>query len=355
MKQLTKINFKGQRIYAGIDVHLRSWSVSIYMDDISLGTKSFPPSAKILGSYLRKMYPGGEYLSVYEAGYSGYWIHEELEREGIINIIVNPADVPTKDKEKRKKTDKVDSRKLAKSLRNNELEGIYIRSKEVQEDRSLVRMRHRMVKKQTSCKNQIKGMLSFFGIFLSEEKVFSHWSKKYIEWLLEQSKGTTGSSLTIRNLIEELICLRKIITQITKQIRALSNEERYKEKVRLLRTIPGISVLTAMVLLTEFGDINTYSSTDKLCSYVGLLPNEHSSGPNESRSGIIMRGNKFLKKVIVESSWVAVRKDPALLLAFKNYKKRCIATKAIIKISRKLLNRIRYVLISGEEYKLLTV
>jgi len=355
MKQLTKINFKVQRIYAGIDVHLRSWSVSIYMDDIALGTKSFPPSAKILGSYLRKMYPGCEYLSVYEAGYSGYWIHEELEKEGIKNIIVNPADVPTKDKEKRKKTDIVDSRKLAKSLRNNELDGIYIRSKEVQEDRSLVRMRHRMVKKQTSCKNQIKGMLSFSGIFLSEEKLYSHWSKKYIEWILDQSKGTTGSSLSLRNLVEELMCLRKIIAQITKQIRALSNEKRYKENVRLLRTIPGISVLTAMVILTEFGDINTYSSTDKLCSYVGLLPNEHSSGSKESRSGIIIRGNKFLKKVLVESSWVAVRKDPVLLLSFKNYKKRCIPTKAIIKISRKLLNRIRYVLISGKEYKLLTV
>lgn len=355
MKQLTKINFKGQRIFVGIDVHLRSWTISIYMDDIVLGTKSFPPSAKILGSFLRKMYPGCEYLSVYEAGYSGYWVHEALEKEGIKNIIVNPADVPTKDKEKRKKTDKVDSRKLGKSLRNNELEGIYIRSKEVQEDRSLVRMRHRMVKKQTSCKNQIKGMLSFFGIFLSEEKLYSHWSKKYIDWILEESKGTTGSSLSLRNLVEELMCLRKIIAQITKQIRALSNEERYKEMVSLLRTIPGISVLTAMVILTEFGDMNTYSSTDKLCSYVGLLPNEHSSGTKESRSGIIKRGNKFLKKVLIESSWVSVRKDPALLLAFMNYKKRCISTKAIIKISRKLLNRIRYVLINKKPYEIRTI
>lgn len=355
MKQLTKINFKGQRIFVGIDVHLRSWTISIYMDDIVLGTKSFPPSAKILGSFLRKMYPGCEYLSVYEAGYSGYWVHEALEKEGIKNIIVNPADVPTKDKEKRKKTDKVDSRKLGKSLRNNELEGIYIRSKEVQEDRSLVRMRHRMVKKQTSCKNQIKGMLSFFGIFLSEEKLYSHWSKKYIDWILEESKGTTGSSLSLRNLVEELMCLRKIIAQITKQIRALSNEERYKEMVSLLRTIPGISVLTAMVILTEFGDMNTYSSTDKLCSYVGLLPNEHSSGTKESRSGIIKRGNKFLKKILIESSWVSVRKDPALLLAFMNYKKRRISTKAIIKISRKLLNRIRYVLINKKPYEIRTI
>src|SRR4030095_8232167 len=101
MKQVTKLNFKGQQIFIGIDVHLKNWKVSIFMDDIELETKSFPPSAKILGSYLRRMFPSGDYLSVYEAGYSGYWVHEELEREGIKNIIVNPADVPTKDKEKK--------------------------------------------------------------------------------------------------------------------------------------------------------------------------------------------------------------------------------------------------------------
>ncbi|MBK8553708.1 MAG: IS110 family transposase [Ignavibacteria bacterium] len=355
MKQITKLNFKGQQIYIGLDVHIKSWTVSIFMDDLELETKNFPPSAQVLGSYLRRMFPSGEYLSVYEAGYSGYWIHEELEREGIRNIIVNPADVPTKDKEKRKKTNKVDSRKLGRSLRSKEIEGIYIRSKEVQEDRSLVRMRHRMVKKQTSCKNQIKGLLIFFGIFMSDEKLYSHWSKKYIEWILEQSQGTSGSSISIRSLVEELQGLRKIIAQITKQIRVLSNEERYKEKVRILRTIPGISVLSAMIILTELGDMNTYSRLDKLCSYVGLLPNESSTGEKETRFGIIKRGNKFLKKVLIESSWVAIRKDPALLQAFKDYKKRCIPTKAIIKISRKLLNRIRYVLISGDEYKLLTV
>ena len=225
MKQVTKLNFKGQRIYLGIDVHLKSWTVSLLVDDLYLDTKSFPPSSKILGQYLRRMFPDGEYLSAYEAGYSGYGIHEELAREGIRNIIVNPADVPSTDKERQNKTDKVDSLRLAKGLRNRELKGIHIRSKEVQEDRSLVRMRHRMVKKQTSCKNQIKGLLSFFGITLSEEKLCSHWSKKYIEWILDQSRGLSGSSISIRVLVEELLGLRKIIAELTKQIRVLSNEE----------------------------------------------------------------------------------------------------------------------------------
>jgi len=105
MKQVNKLSFKGQSIYLGIDVHLKSWHVSILTDDIELATKSFPPCAKTLGNYLKRMYPDAKYRSVYEAGYCGYWVHENLISEGIDNKIVNPADVPTKDKEKKRKND----------------------------------------------------------------------------------------------------------------------------------------------------------------------------------------------------------------------------------------------------------
>ena len=75
--------------------------------------------------FLTRSYPGAEYHSVYEAGFCGFWIHERLTALGIDNIVVNPADVPTKSSEKLRKTDTVDSGKLARSLRANELKGIY--------------------------------------------------------------------------------------------------------------------------------------------------------------------------------------------------------------------------------------
>ncbi len=163
MTQVTKLNFKGQEIYLGIDLHIKSWHVTLLTENIELATKSFPPCAKTLGSYLWRMYPDAEYYSVYEAGYCGYWVHENLIREGINNIVVNPADVPTKDKEKKRKTDPVDSGKLARELMKGALESIYIPDKQQQEDKLLLRTRHSIVKKQTSCKNQIKSTLSFFG------------------------------------------------------------------------------------------------------------------------------------------------------------------------------------------------
>jgi len=142
MKQVTKLSFKGQSIYVGMDVHKKSWRVSLFTDNFELNTMSIPPSVEVLRSHLHKMYPDATYYSVYEAGYCCYWIHEKLQKEGIFKIIVNAADVPTTDKENKRKTDPVESRKLGRSLSSGELKSIYIPSELKQNDRLLVRSRH---------------------------------------------------------------------------------------------------------------------------------------------------------------------------------------------------------------------
>lgn len=80
---------------------------------------------------------------MYEAGFCGFWIHERLTALGIDNIVVNPADVPTKSSEKLRKSDAVDSGKLARSLRANELKGIYTPDSVSLEMRSLIRLKKR--------------------------------------------------------------------------------------------------------------------------------------------------------------------------------------------------------------------
>ena len=353
MKQVTQLSFKGQPIYIGMDVHLQKWVLSICTKEFELETKSFPASLEIVSQYLHRMYPNADYYSAYEAGYCGYWIHEKLVSAGINNIVINPCDVPTTDKEKKRKRDAVDSRKLARSLRNKELKGIYIPDKKQQEDRLLVRSREDMVKKQTRCKNQIKSVLAFFGIYLTDEEVKNHWSKAYINWLRGHSQGDNGKAIRLKTLIEELEFVRKAISMYTRQIRSLSKEERYKRDAELITKIPGISTLSAMIILTELGDIKIYNRLDKLCGYVGLIPDEHTTGDKEKKSKMTKRGNRRLRRILIESSWVAIRKEPALYLAYKKYSQRHGKTKAIIKIARKLLNRIRCVLVTGKEYEII--
>jgi transposase len=107
------------------------------------------PDPEELLRYLQRNYPNGNYVSVYEAGFCGYWIDRQLRALGIKNIIVNPADVPTKHKEKRNKSDKIDSRKLARELSNNPIEGIYIPNEENEAIRGLSRLRIKLTKDQT--------------------------------------------------------------------------------------------------------------------------------------------------------------------------------------------------------------
>src|SRR5690606_14653994 len=122
-KQVTKSDYKGKDIFVGIDTHKKSWNITIM---IGVYTKTFnaPPSAEELRNYLEKNFPGGNYYSAYEAGFSGFWIHYQLLEYGINSIVVNAADIPTTVKEKIQKTDARDSRKIAKSLQNNDLTAI---------------------------------------------------------------------------------------------------------------------------------------------------------------------------------------------------------------------------------------
>ena len=118
--QNNKLDFTGQNIYIGFDVHLKSWKVTIMTDKLTHKTFFQSPQPKLLYQYLEKNFPGGVYHSAYEAGYCGYWIHNSLKALGINSIVVNPADIPTTDKEKVQKEDARDSRKITKALRNGD-------------------------------------------------------------------------------------------------------------------------------------------------------------------------------------------------------------------------------------------
>ncbi len=333
-----------------MDVHKKSWSVSILTNEFEHKTFSQPSEVGTLVNYLKRNFPGASYKSVYEAGYCGFWIHDRLQEHGVQCLVVNPADVPTKDKERTKKTDRVNCRKLARSLRSGEIEGIYVPSRPKVEDRSLISTRYGMVKKQTCCKNQIKSMLHFYGIQIPEELANGNWSKRFITWIENIRMERASGNFALKVHLEELNNIRKLISDITRGIRTLAKSEEYRQNVRLLKTVPGISTLTAMTLLTELYDISRFTNFDKLCSYVGLIPDTDSSGETERETGITSRRNAQLRGTLIESSWVAVLKDPALLMTFNTLSKKMSKTNAIVRIARKLLNRIRYVLKKQQEY-----
>ena len=155
-KQSNILSFEGQNIYVGFDAHLKSWQVTILTENMSHKTFVMPPKPEVLSNYLKDNFPKGNYYSAYEAGFSGLWAHYQLKALGVNNIVVNPADIPTTQKEKVQKEDKRDSRKIARSLRNGELTPIYIPSESTLDDRALVRARSMLVGDMTRFKHRIK-------------------------------------------------------------------------------------------------------------------------------------------------------------------------------------------------------
>ncbi len=340
----TKLNFSGQNIYVGIDVHKLSWDVTIIINGMKVKKLSMNPKPQELYNYLTKHYPQGEYYSVYEAGFSGFWSDRELRTLGINNIVVNPADVPTKSKERRTKTDRIDSGKLARELSVGHLDGIYIPEEKAEALRVLVRLRRQLVTDQTRQKNRIKSLLLFLGKRVPEEVEEKHWSKRYITALRNLSIKQPESKRALVELLDNLESLRNQIASVVKQLRGyVAKDKEVSKIITLLISIPGIGFVLAIILYSEIIDINRFGKLDELVTYVGLSPAVYSSGEKEINLGLSKQKNKYLRNFLIESSWVAVRRDPALQMAYGKLCRRMSGQRAIIRISKKLLSRIRCV------------
>ena len=226
-QEYTKVDFRGQHVYVGIDVAQRSWRVHIVVEDVFHKRFTQRPDPHALAEYLRSHFPGAEYHCVYEAGYCGFWIQQSFQRLGIDCMVTNAADVPTSDKERRHKNDTVDAGKLVRERRNGTLKAIYVPERTALEDRSLVRMRTRFVRKQTRCKNQIKALLAFYGLSHQDEKngPGRYWSRAYVRSIERVAMERSSGQQALKALLAELLFLRETITGLTKHIRLLAHEE----------------------------------------------------------------------------------------------------------------------------------
>lgn len=349
MDEVTSKVTKGQMVYCGIDVHKHSWKVAILKNGQIVKVFSQQPNIGQLVAHLRQNYPDCDFLLGYEAGFCGFWIVEELQNLGMECKVLHAADIPTTDKERRQKTDARDCRKIALCLSNPSTNSIHLPDKDLQYDRSVVRSRTKISRDCTRSRNRVKAHLYYYGLPLGDE-VPKHWSRAYVDKLRQWSIEKHDCALGL--LLDELVALRQLKLKALQEIRKLARQSRYESKVKLLLSIPGIGLCHAMCFATEIGDIKRFKNLDQLCSMIGLIPNTNASGEKAGVGRMTKRGKTEVKNLLIEAAWVAIRCDPDLKVSFERLSQSMQKNKAIVRIARKLLNRIRAVLLHNKAYKI---
>jgi transposase len=265
-------------------------------------------------------------------------------------MVVNPADIPDTDKERRSKTDVIDARKLATHLAAGLLHGVHVPSEKTQKQRSLIRFRKKLWGDLSRAKNRLKSELRFQGIVIPPQFDNPHWSHNFLNWIEQQAVQDEDLKDTLALMLEEVQALRGLLLKTERKLRELMRSEDFRQNSALLRSVPGVGPLTTMLFLLEVRDVNRFKNFDALNRFAGLCPDSHSSGQRERHTGLTRRAHSPLRSALVESAWQLIRKDPVMLEHYKKLCGRMKGPQAIIRIARRLLRRMRAVLLSGRMY-----
>lgn len=351
MSRYEVVAWKGKEVFVGIDLHRKHWHVSILSeDDLLLYSErivgNWPTLSKVLGAY-------GEASKIsvcYEAGYFGYWLHDELKHFGADVIVVPPTLIPTISGN-RVKTDKKDSLKLARFLQKGLLHSIYVPSEEERVHRQILRRRRQLVQDRVREQNRIKAFLRFYGIELDRESK-GKWTHKFLENLRCLTFGLSLQREAFVSLLDHYEYLECQVRAQSQLLRDLSRSEAYEQRVDILCSIPGIGWLSAMEILLELQDVSRFQRADQLAAYVGLTPSQYSSGEHIRMGRITRQGKDSVRTILIQSSWRSIRYDPVLRDVYDRIKVRSGGKKAIVAVARKMLIRARRLLLSGEKYQL---
>jgi transposase len=231
------------------------------------------------------------------------------------------------------------------------LKRVFVLSEKQRMDRDLLRTRKQLVHHRGDVMRQIKSKLLFHSIEI-DGKASRKWSARYVRNILDHDFQGSVLRASIEALLEIYGRLTLGIRSLDKQIRVLSETEKYKADVALLMTVPGIGWLTAMEILTELGDVSRFGSNEQLASFLGLTPAEYSSGDRTRRGRITRCGNKWVRTCLIESCWKLIAYDSAMREKYEKIKNRRGAKRAIVAVARSLAGRIRGQLLRKEEYVL---
>ena len=174
---------------------------------------------------------------------------------------------------------------------------------EQQDIQSLHRIRSQAVARKTVLGNQIRGLLMEYGINIPKGIYFI---RKLIPLVLEDAEN--GLTVLFRQLLSELYDeMKHLDERVEKLEQKLEIIAVSSEACRLLLTIPGIVLLSATALSASIGDISAFKNGREMAAWLGLVPEQQTTGGVPTLLDISKRGDTYLRTLLIHGGRTVVR------------------------------------------------
>ncbi len=301
-------------VYVGLDVHKATIAVAVaaagrggphYRGEIA----NTPAASKRL---MHKLSPDGEVLGVcYEAGPCGYGIHRQITQIGHDCVVVAPGLIPRKVTD-RVKTDRRDALSLARLHRAGELTPVWVPDQDQEAMRDLTRAREDLKASERRARQRLGAFLLRHGHVYHGK---SRWTQAHFRWFERIKMPTPVQQIVLQEYVDTVCDAQRRVAALVEQMRVALDSWSLRPVVEALMALRGVSLITAMTVLAELGDITRFDSPSQLMAYLGLVPSEHSSGGSRHQGGITKTGNSHVRRVLVEAAWAyrfPPRKSPII-------------------------------------------
>lgn len=323
----------GELLYVGVDVHRRSFAVAIWSDQrgqVAQWTQPSEPAVLVARLTPLQAQVGGV---VYEAGPTGFGLVRALQAAGFkADVIATSLMLTTATRSA--KSDRLDCRRLAEHAGKKLLRFIRVPTEEEEHDRQMMRLREQMVRKHRMVRQQIKSFLLTHSIVYPSG--LKAWTQQGLKVLRELAMPD-ALRRCFDVLMDEEEHAREQVERVNQAIAALMATVRHQKKVQILRSVPGVGVVTAMTFQTELLGPERFKEPGEVAKMIGLAPLVQQSGERRQEGRLMKLGNRRLRTILVEAAWRWVQKDEgAKALCKRLIRNTGDIKKAIVAVARRL-------------------
>lgn len=280
-----------------------------------------------IDALVQRLEPGSKI--VMEASSTWQYLYDYLEQHGFDMTLAHPLKVKAI-ASARIKTDKIDAETLAHLLRSNLVPESYVPPQYIRDERQVARLRASFVDIRTQVKNKIHAVLRRHGITYEFSDVFGVAGMQFLHTI----ELPAASRFELDEYLLLLASLDERIDVVQGQVQAMACDN---YGARLLMTIPGVSYYSALMIMSEIGDVTRFVDAKRLCSYAGLVPSVYQSGFTRRTGRITKQGSHWLSWIAIQSANKAVLNNNALRSFYLELKQRKGHSTAIVATARKLL------------------